>query len=195
MLTLLLLVIFVAVAAVLWFQGLWNNAISLVNTLLAGMIATNFYEPIVKEILKQDNSLTYVFDCVILWALFGISFTFLRLATDLLSHERVKFIMPVEMAGRSILAIMVAWVFLCFATFTIHTAPIQANAFNGAFQTPDSTSFLLFRPGQQWTAFVQTWSAGALQNGGRQFDPDGDVVHKYFQRRRNFEGEAEYSVK
>jgi hypothetical protein len=194
MLTLLLLVVFVAVAAVLWFQGLWNNAISLINILLAGMIATNFYEPIVKKIIEKDNALTYVWDCLILWALFAVSFAFLRLATDLLSHDRVKFVMPLEMAGRSVLAILVAWVFICFTTFTIHTAPIQANAFKGAFESPDSATFLMFRPGQQWAAFVRTWSAGALKNGDRQFDPDGDFAHKYYERRKNFEAVEEYTV-
>lgn len=194
MLTILLLLIFIGVTAGLWFQGLWNNAITLMNVLLAGLIATNWYEPIATLAIEQEASYTYLYDVVFLWLLFAISFSLLRVFTDMLSSDRVKFIPPVELAGRSILAVLAAYLFICFTVFTIHTAPLQANAFRGAFQTPDSATFLIFQPGRQWASLVRTASGGGLSNGDNQFDPNGEFAHKYFQRRKNFEGVEAYRV-
>ena len=194
MLTGLLLLIFIGVAAGLWFQGLWNNAITLINILLAGLIATNYYEPISALAVKQDRSYTYLYDVVVLWLLFAIVFSILRALSDLLSSDRVKFIQPVELAGRSVLAVLAAYLFICFTVFTIHTAPLQANAFRGAFQSPDSGTFLFLQPGQQWASLVRTASGGGLSNGDNQFDPNGEFAQKHFQRRKDFEGESDYRV-
>jgi hypothetical protein len=194
MLTALLLLIFIGVAAGLWFQGLWNNAITIINIILAGLIATNWYEPIASMAVKQEPSYTYLYDVIILWLLFAIVFSILRAVSDLLSAERIKFIPPVELAGRSVTAIIAAYLFLCFTVFTIHTAPLQANAFRGAFQTPDSATFLFLQPGQQWAAIVRGASQGSLSNGDNPFDPNAEFAQKHFQRRKDFEGEAEYRV-
>lgn len=194
MLSILLLVIFLGVAAALWFQGLWNNAITLINILLAGMIATNYYEPLAKLAIKQDGSYTYLYDVIMLWLLFAVSFSLLRVISDQLSWDRVKFIQPVELAGRSVLAILASYLFLCFTVFTIHTAPLQANAFRGAFKSPDSATFLIFQPGQQWASLIRTASGGGLSNGENQFDPNGEFAAKHFQRRKDFEGVEDYRV-
>src|SRR6185295_12831727 len=100
LMTLFLLLILAATTAALWFQGLWSAAITLINLLLAMLIATNFWEPVCSLIEGYGGkSLTYLLDFMVLWLLFGASFAILRAITDLLSSERVKFDLPVEMAG------------------------------------------------------------------------------------------------
>ena len=128
MMFLFLFLLFVIVAAALWFQGLWSNAVTLINLLVAMLIATNLWEPICTLIESFGaGSFTYLLDFVVLWFLFVFSFVFLRLITDLLSRTRVKFEMPVEMAGRSILAIWCAWLVVCFTAFSLQMAPLNSS--------------------------------------------------------------------
>ena len=46
MLTAFFLVIFFVCVAMMWNEGLWSNAITLVNVVVAAMIATNYFEPL-----------------------------------------------------------------------------------------------------------------------------------------------------
>ena len=62
MLTLVLLLIFLIVVGLLWLQGLWSNAITLINTTLAAMVALNYFEPVANLLDKQFPSYTYLWD-------------------------------------------------------------------------------------------------------------------------------------
>src|SRR5215471_2688028 len=100
MMFLFLLLIFAAATAGIWFQGLWGATVTLVNLLLAMMIATCFFEPICTMLEGVGlASFTFLLDFLVLWLLFAIAFGILRAVTDALSRLRVAFDMPVEMAG------------------------------------------------------------------------------------------------
>src|SRR6185369_17224397 len=111
MMFLFLLLVLAGFTAGVWFQGLWSAAITLVNLLFAMIIATSFYEPISTAIegIGAAAQYTYVLDFVVLWLLFGIVYGILRAVTDALSASAVKFDLPVEMAGRSVLALFCGW--------------------------------------------------------------------------------------
>ena len=104
MLFLLLLLILAGTAAGVWFQGLWGGVITLVNMLLAMIIATSLYEPLVTAIegVAAARSYTYLLDFVVLWVLFALVYGLLRTVSEKLSPQLVKFDMPVEMAGNAI---------------------------------------------------------------------------------------------
>src|SRR5436309_1931177 len=126
MLSLVLLVLFAIVAAAIWFQGLWSAAINVVNLLLAMMVATNFYEPVCTLLEGVGaGSFTYLLDFVVLWILFAFAFAILRAITDAISRTQVKFELPVEMAGRSLLALYCGWLFVCFSAFSLQMAPLN----------------------------------------------------------------------
>src|SRR5687768_928329 len=114
MMFLILFLLFVGVAAAIWFQGLWSAAITLINLLLAMFIATNFWEPISTMVDNSQGSYTYLADFLVLWVLFALVFGILRSITDVLSRTPVKFNMPVEMGGRTVLALWCAWLMVCF---------------------------------------------------------------------------------
>lgn len=194
MLTLVLLLIFLIVVGLLWFQGLWSNAITLINTTLASMVALNYFEPVADLVQKQSPSYKYLWDFLALWVLFALTFGILRLATDMLSRRRVMFEFWTEMVGRSVLAIWVAWIFIGFTCATLHTAPLEAS-FMGFQKTYESGNFLGMSPGKQWLGFMQSRSQGALSRGTpRVFDPDSDFILKYHQRRTDFQSEEAYRV-
>jgi len=194
MLTLILLLIFLAFVAALWFQGLWSNLLTLINMLFAMMLAFNFYEPLSKLLVDQERSYNYLYDYLVLWGVFALSFGILRLVTDMLSRRRVVFNIWVEMVGRSVVAVWIAWLFIGFVCATMHTAPVGESPM-GFQQAPLSGNFLGMAPGRQWLAFMQSRSRGALSGGaGGEFDPQSEFILKYHQRRKNFEGEADYRV-
>jgi hypothetical protein len=201
MMFLFLFLLFVIVAAALWFQGLWSNAVTLINLLVAMLIATNLWEPICTLIESFGaGSFTYLLDFVVLWFLFVFSFVFLRLITDLLSRTRVKFEMPVEMAGRSILAIWCAWLVVCFTAFSLQMAPLNTPTPMGAWSTPNQASFLFVSPDRLWLRFMQSRSRGALARGNfsgtshpsdqaanvEAFDPQSEFPLKYRDRRAKY---------
>jgi hypothetical protein len=201
MMFLFLFLLFLMVAAALWFQGLWSNAVTLINLIVAMLIATNFWEPICTLIEGFGaESFTYLLDFIVLWFLFVFSFVFLRLMTDLLSRTRVKFEMPVEMAGRSILAIWCAWLVVCFTAFSLQMAPLNSETPMGAWQTPNQASFLFVSPDRLWLRFMQSRSRGALSRGNfsgqshpsdqaanvEAFDPSSEFPLKYRDRRAKY---------
>ncbi|MHB8970282.1 MAG: CvpA family protein [Pirellulaceae bacterium] len=210
MLTLVLLLIFVSCVAALWFQGLWSNAITLINMLLAMMLAFNYFEPLANMLDGVDRSYTYLWDFLALWGLFALCFGLLRAVTDTLSRKRVAFDFWVETVGRSLLAVWIAWLFIGFICATMHTAPLGPHPL-GFQQTPTSGNFLGMAPGRQWLAFLQSRSRGALSRSEsdpsklspveedknlnvRVFDPESKFILKYYQRRVQFETEPEYRV-
>src|SRR5687767_12713915 len=104
MLFLFLLLILLATAAGVWFQGLWSAAVTLVNLILSMVIATSFYEPAATAVegIEAAKSYTYLLDFVLLWLIFGLTFAILRAITDALSAKAVTFDLPVELGGRTV---------------------------------------------------------------------------------------------
>jgi hypothetical protein len=203
MLFLFLLLVLAATTAAIWFQGLWSAAITLVNLLLAMLIATNFFEPICTLIEGfGGGSFTYLLDFIVLWVLFAFVFLFLRLFTDMLSKTRVHFDMPVEMAGRSILALWCGWLMVCFVAFSLQFAPLNSPAPLGAFSSPTSTTFLVVSPDRLWLGFMQMVSRGSLARGNfsgqkhpndkdvEAFDPNSEFPVKYYERRVKYSADG-----
>jgi hypothetical protein len=203
---LFLFLIFLITAAALWFQGLWNIAITLINMILAMLIATNFFEPICTLIESVGGaSFTYLLDFLVLWILFAVVFGVLRAFSDMLSKQAVKFNLPVEMAGRTILALWCGYLMVCFTAFSMHMAPLNSVTPMGAFESPNSTSFLGMAPDRQWLGFMQSRSRGALARGNfsgdvhpndqelnvETFDPHSEFPLRYRQRRENYSAMAE----
>jgi hypothetical protein len=203
MLTLFLFAVFIICVAMLWNEGLWSNAITLVNITLAVLIAMNYFEPLAAFFDRFAPDYTYLWDFLAIWGLFALSMGLLRLVTDLISRHRVRFKMPVEHTGRVILAIWVGWIMVGFTIITLHLAPLAAHPFGGGFQkTPTSGNFFGLAPDRLLLAFVQKSSRGALsrgysgakvdgyhplpkdiEGGCRVFDPQSDLVIKYHNRR------------
>jgi len=208
MMTLVLLLVLLATAALVWFQGLWGAALALVNLTIAMLLATNFFEPIASLIDGFDGSFTYLLDFVVLWMVFVFAFAFLRLMTHLMSGTRVKFILPVEMAGRSMLALWCGWLMVCFTAFSLQMAPLNAASPLGAWESPQSGSFLGMAPERMWLGFAHSRSRGALSRGNfsgenhpddadlnvEAFDPRGEFPIKYHDRRVKYETESEMRV-
>jgi hypothetical protein len=192
-LTVLLVIIFVGCFASLMKSGLWSNTITLVNVITAALVATNYFEPLADFFERQEASLGYVWDFFAIWLIFVIVVSILRAATDYVSRIKVRFYVPVEQVGGLVMAIWVSWIVLCFATATLHAAPLARNFLNGAF-APTPTAKMLFgtfAPDQVWLGWAHRESKGTLSRfvKGSPFDPQGEFILKYGNRREEFEGQ------
>lgn len=189
-LSIVLIVIFVACFASLMNSGMWSNTITLINVITSGLLAMNYFEPLAEFLDKQAPSWTYVWDFVSLWAVFGISMLALRAVTDLASKVQVKFHPLVEKVGGLLMAVWASWIVLCFATTTLHAAPLARNFLGGSFQAePDSKMLFGLQPDRVWLGWVNRESKGALRRLGTTapFDARGDFILRYAERRQAFE--------
>ena len=188
------LIIFIVIA-MMWQEGLWSNALTFVNVVLAALLATNYYEPAADFFEDNAPSYSYLWDFIAIWLLFSVIYLILRAVTDGISRHRVRFKMPVELAGRIGFAALTAATIIGFFSMSLHTAPLARTAVKGGFQEqPMSGNFLGLAAGRKWLAFVQSRSRGPLSqvdetaagtNGVREFDPKSEFVLKYGQRRQD----------
>ena len=161
MLITLAIFMFILIVASTWWFGLWSNLITLINLLLAAMLASSVYEPISALLLKANSSYAVLYDFLAVWIAFVVAFFVLRGITDVMSSYRIKFDPITELVGRSILSIWVAAVFICFSFFTLQMAPIKPNVY--AETTVKSEMGTM--PDRMWLAFIQSRSRGAFSAG------------------------------
>ena len=160
MVTLLFLLVFVIVIASTWWFGIWNNLLTLINLLLAGLIASGFYENVTGMLNNSMPDWKRVTSFVAVWLAFVVSFIVLRALTDMISSKRLKFERTTEIIGQSVLSVWIACVFLAFMLFTLHLSPLPPTA----FQEDPASSTLGIGPDRFWLAFVQSRSRGALSS-------------------------------
>ena len=169
MLLLISILIFLFVPLINWWFGFWNNMLTMINCLLAALIATSAYPAISEFVVnldKDENSFAYVGDFVGLWAVFVISFMLLRGFTDSLSKYRLKFDIITEMAGRTVFSIGTAIVMLCFTNFTLQLAPLDQELFSESGKPTSATDAAVSSlPDQMWIGYAQYASTGPLSSG------------------------------
>jgi hypothetical protein len=189
---LILLIMFFCVAFV-FNEGLWSAAVLLINVLLAGIIAVNFFEPLANWFDSMMPSLTYFWDFLSVWICFSLALVALRLTTGFLSRHRVRFKRPVDVGGGVFFAVCVGWVMMQFTLFTFHLAPLGRN-FLGFQQQPDTRMIFGLAPDRTWLALMNDLSTGSLSRPApdpaanpHAFNPQDDFILKYGQRRKQYE--------
>jgi hypothetical protein len=189
-LNILLALILIACFASLFPAGLWSNTIALINVITAALLATNYFEPLADWLDKQEPSWTYVWDFFAVWVIFILAMIVLRALTDAVSRVKVRFHPLVDQVGSYLFAAWTAWVLMCFATMTLHTAPLARNFLGGAFQAePDSKMFFGLAPDRIWMAWVHKESKGSFCRLREiaPFDGNGDFILRYGNRRDDFD--------
>jgi hypothetical protein len=156
MLTAILILVFLIVAACNWWFGLWSNLICLINVLLSAMVASSFYQNLEFELMQLEGTYRLLWTFLAQWILFAVTYGVLRGITDTLSGLRLKFDPITELAGRSILALLLAWTFVCFASFTLQRAPLPESWF------PDGAKSQALGPDWLWVGFIRGRSTGSL---------------------------------
>ena len=189
-LPLVLLLLFAGILACLYTEGMWGNAIQLINTVTAALLATNFYEPAARWIEGMSDSLrsyTYCWDYLMLWILFAVFLLIFRTLTDKICRVKVRFLKLADQIGSVIFACLVGWVFVAFTLFSLHTAPLAKDFLFGGFQTDKKMMFGI-APDRAWIQFARSVSKKAYSRNPTQiFDPFGQFGQKYEMRRKEIE--------
>jgi hypothetical protein len=178
----LMVVIFVAVAVSLYTEGLWGNALRLIDVVTAALLAINFFEPLANLLEKILPSCAYLWDYIAIWLVFGVSLGVLHTLTDLVSKVKISFLKIVDQVGSGILACCVAAVMVSFVATTMHTAPLGEKFLFGGFQS-DQPIMGGLAPDRKLLGFASTVSRGAFcHSPANPLDPQSFVA-RYKQRR------------
>jgi hypothetical protein len=159
---LLLLVVFFAVVALTFSDGIWNNAVRFVNMVTAGLLAVNFWEPVARMVEGWGGfiaSLSYFLDFLCFWFLFAAFMGIFRVLTAMFSKTKVKFLKVFDQVGGLVLSMVVAWTMVCITAFSIHMAPVAKTAFGGGLD-PNTPMMWGLRPDTQWLFFAVYTSGG-----------------------------------
>jgi uncharacterized membrane protein required for colicin V production len=216
-----LLVLFILAACVgfLFREGIWSNALRLVNIVFAGLLTMNFYEPVAKfltkpgdyvQYLKYDDLQTFTafFDFLGFWICFVFFGAIFMLITDSVSRVRVRFLQIAERVGAPLLAFCIGWVMVGLVLVSLHMSPLGEYPFAGCFQPQASMGFGFLAPDREWLGFTKYQSHNGLARPLTEkqlrlvwFDDAGDdnLIDKNWKRRIEIEnyvrGNNEHGIK
>lgn len=188
LLTLALIVAFMACMGFLYPEGMWGNAVRLVNVLMAALLAVNFWEPLAAMLENSvGKSFSYFWDFISLWALFIVFFVIFRIATGYASRVKVKFLGLADRIGSEFFAACIGFVLIAFTLMSLHTAPLKREFLFGGFE-PGENMFLGMGPDKAWLNYLNYASRGPFSRWtSRPFDPNQEFIEKYATRRSNWD--------
>ena len=176
MITMIAYILMVLIVATIWWFGLWSNLITLVNFLIASLIASSYYVNLSSVLKARLTDYTWACDFLAVWILFIGCYLVCRTVTDMLTKYHLEFDFWTEMVGRTIFSCWVAWVFIGFTTFTLHMAPL----FPDDYLPAKTDTALGLGADRMWLSLIQSRSRGALSSarGGSNFvGPYNEPVH------------------
>jgi hypothetical protein len=138
-------------------EGLWSNAITLVNITVSGLVAFGFYMPIVIYLDEAtDGRHTYWLDFAVIWTVFAATMVVCRAATRAASKTRLRFKNPIDPYAGPFVGGLAAAVLTAFTLATLHTAPMPSDAFGGGLLHDDvATASAAASPDLVWLRFVE----------------------------------------
>jgi len=208
----LFLIIFAVCLALLYPEGMWGNAIRLINVVTAALLATNYFVPVARWLEGMQPSYSYLWDFLALWGLFVAFLAVFRAATDSISRVQVRFLKLADRIGSGLFAAWIGWIMVCFTAFSLHVSPLGREFLGGAFvpeeRAEDGGAELY------WLGFMQRVSRGQFSRGlsenevaankyhseqeqrpGEEavavFDRTGEFLPKYATRRARLESHVE----
>ena len=147
------IVLLIVVGVVTWLvasEGIWGAAQTFLCTLLAGLVAMNFFEPLAHAIrgLVGEN---YA-DIVALLGLFtGLVFA-LRMGTEQLAPSYIQVIPILDTIGKWGFGVITGYLTMAIFLTALHTAPLPRD-FLGF--KPERNNFFGNAPDRQWLGFMQ----------------------------------------
>lgn len=161
-----------ALAVVAWCvaaEGTWGAATVFLSTLLAGLIAMNFFEPLAANLERSAPSMAPYADVVALLGLFTALVFGLRAAGEYLMPTYVDVHGAMHNTVRWLLAAATGYTVVAILLTALHTAPLP-RSFLGFNPGPTSKEFFGLRPDIQWLALNQYVSERSLRGSGPIFD-------------------------
>jgi uncharacterized membrane protein required for colicin V production len=192
------LIVLFAGTAMMVREGLWSNALSLINIIISGLVAFGFYSPLVVYLDEglTNGQHTYWLDFAVIWALFGATMVICRAVAAAASKTRMRFKNPVDPVGGPLVGFIAAWVLAAFTLATLHTSPMPKNAFSGKLDYDVASASPIMQPDATWLRFVEAMSQPvALGSSSTDGFSAKAFVKIYSDRRGKFEKAPSFIVK
>lgn len=151
----------IVVGVVTWLvasEGVWGAAQTFLCTLIAGLIAMNFFEPLAGAIRSFVGE-NYA-DVAALLGLFTAMVFALRMGTEQLALSYIQVIPILDTAGRWFFGAITGYLTMAILLTALHTAPLPRE-FLGF--KPERNNFFNFAPDRQWLGFTQYVSEKPLR--------------------------------
>lgn len=158
-------------------EGAWGAAIIYFCTLLGGLLAMNFFEPLAYFLERNVSSSQFwrtLWDLLALVGLFAVFVTLLRMLADQLSPRFIHLHPLAYQFSRWTFGALTGFVTTAFLLAALHTAPLPRE-FSTFYPEPDHPQrgpVLAAKPDYQWLGYVHYLSEHTFVKGpsGRLFD-------------------------
>jgi uncharacterized membrane protein required for colicin V production len=184
-------VIMMAGAYAFWRQGVLPAFAMVVNVLLAGLVAFNFFEPIAGQLgpMLTDTFLQGYEDSFSLVVLFSLTLLFLRWASNELIHTLITYNPAVQQGGAVLFGVLAGYLVAGFLTCVAQTLPATENFLQleprVAADSSGNVRHRVLPPDRVWLALMHRASKTSLDwDETSVFDPDGSFEMRYAHERR-----------
>jgi uncharacterized membrane protein required for colicin V production len=187
-----LTVILMLVAAyAFWRQGVLPAFAMVVNVLLAGLIAFNFFEPIAAELdpMLAGSFLHGYEDSLCLIVLFCLTLAFLRWAANALIHTTIEYHPALQQGGAVLFGLLTGYLVAGFLICVAQTLPFDEHflKFDARLEAnaPGAKVRRVMPPDRIWLSLMHRASKASLSwDDDSAFDPDGSYELRYSRERR-----------
>jgi len=158
MIDLLLLAIIAVIAWCLSGEGAYAACMSLINVIISGLLAMNFFEPLAAFLSSNvSQSWDGRWDMIALIGLFVVFVTIFRLLTDQLITTYIQVHPLLHQIGSWGGGVLTGYVTMAFLLTALHTAPLPKDYWGYFYAERDRRSGPLshFGPDYQWLGFTQ----------------------------------------
>jgi uncharacterized membrane protein required for colicin V production len=192
MLGFLTVLIVLIVTYVFWMQGVLAAFAMMVNVLLAGMVAFNFFEPIAVELdpMFAGSFLQGYEDGLCLILLFSATLMFLRWAANALMHTTIEYHPILQQGGAVVFGVLTGYLVAGFLLCVAQTLPFEEHFmhFEAKIETPAPGAKWrrILPPDRVWLALMHRASQMSFSwDDDAPFDPDGSYELRYSHERRS----------
>jgi hypothetical protein len=189
-LELLTVVLMLAVGLVQVREGIFGAAVLLLNVILAGLVAFNFWEPLADLVGSPSRLLDSYADAVCLVFLFVVTLGLLRLLTSYLTPNELWFPPIVRQLGGPLVGLVAGYLLAGILICVFQTLPWHERFL---WYDPDE-GMGLGAPDRVWLAIVHRASGKVFDYGAGEekwFDADGSFIPRYARYRRYRDGKDE----
>jgi hypothetical protein len=166
MIDLILVGIIALVAWLVASEGAHGAAVTFVATLLSGLLATNFFEPLATFLAGMLRDYDHYMDLIAFLGVFAICVTLLRVLAEQLQPTQLELYGTIYEPLRWASAVGTGYIVMALVAVSLHLAPMGRD-FLGF--TPERKNLFGMSPDRQWLGFSQYVSEKSLRCG-RVFD-------------------------
>ncbi|MFO0844628.1 MAG: CvpA family protein [Gemmataceae bacterium] len=170
-------------------EGLLTAITSLVNVVISGLVAFNFFEPIANELeeLLRGSFLAGFEDAIALFAPFAATLAALRVLTINLANTDLELPALLQQVGSGAIALLTGYLVAGFLVVVFQTLPwgdtFLGFDYSATANTPKARN--LMPPDRVWLAMMSRAGAMPLsQEDSVTFDPEGSFEIRYGRLRR-----------